>query len=120
MENNKLKKIMMMSSVSAAVHGVGALIAIPTISMIFLAVGVLPGPLPKSATEFETGLAFGVVFPVAFALLGFINTAFLTYLYTAMTARQPQRHVPAERSQTVLTTMEEPATLAEAGLRVAS
>src|SRR5258708_17429852 len=32
---NRLKKILMMSSVSAAIHGVGALIAIPAISAVF-------------------------------------------------------------------------------------
>jgi hypothetical protein len=120
--NNRLKKILMMSSVSAAIHGVGALIAIPTISVIFLAVGVLPGPLPKWATEFETGMAFGIVFPVLFALLGFINAAVLTYLYTSLVPAQNQLHFSAERPRSVLRIMEEEESesLAEASLRVAS
>lgn len=122
MSNNRLKKILMMSSVSAAIHGVGALIAIPAISAVFLVVGVMPGPLPKAATEFETGMAFGIVFPIFFALLGFVNAAFLTFLYTSLIAEPGQRHVPVEKPRTALRTMEEaePDTLAAASLRVAS
>jgi len=110
-----------MSSVSAAIHGVGALIAIPTVSVIFLAVGVLPGPLPKWATEFETGMAFGVVFPVLFALLGFVNAAVLTFLFTSLVPAQKQLHFSGARQRSVLRTMEEePEGLTEASLRAAS
>lgn len=123
MNNNRMKKILMMSSVSAAIHGAGALIAIPTISLIFLAVGVLPGPLPKWATEFETGMAFAVVFPIFFALLGFLNAAFLTFLYTALVPAQKQLHVSPERTWRVFRTREkeEQAELsADGSLRIAS
>jgi len=66
-------------------------------------------------------MAFGVAFPVLFALMGFVNADFLTFLYTSLIA-EPAKQPAPERLRTVLQTMEEtePETLAEAALRVAS
>jgi hypothetical protein len=112
MNKTHMMNILMMAGVSAAVHGFAAVLFVPALSFILLAVGAPPAPVKGLVASTDNGMVLAVLFPLFFALIGFVAGAFPALVYTMLTADKGAPRVPVEEP--------EPVYDADAAIRAAS
>jgi hypothetical protein len=94
-----MMNILMMAGVSAAVHGLAAVVFVPMLSFILLAVGDPPAPFANMVAAAEHGMGLAVLAPVVYALVGFVVGGFLALVYTTLTADEPAPRTPVESTE---------------------
>lgn len=101
MNKTRTSNILMIASVSAAVHGLVAVIVVPALSFVLLAVGDPPAPFRNLIAATDNGMAIAVMVPVIYALIGFVVGGFLSLVYTVLTAEDPAPRVSVEEADIV-------------------
>jgi hypothetical protein len=91
-----MTNVLMIAGVSAAVHGLIAVVAVPALSAIMLAVGAPPAPLQGLVAATDHGMIFAIFIPLGYALIGFVAGGFLAAFYTMLTTGKPAPPAPVE------------------------
>lgn len=98
----RMMNVLMIAGVSAAVHGLIAVVTVPALSFMMLAVGEPPAPLKGLVAAADHGMIFAVFLPLTFALVGFMAGGFLAAFYTMLTAEKPAPPVPVEEEAEIV------------------
>ena len=91
--------ILMIAGASAAVHFLAAVVFVPVLSFILLAVGAPPAPFVSLVTAADHGMGLAILAPVLYALVGFVVGGFLALVYTTLTADDPAPRTPVESTE---------------------
>ncbi|MBZ5524682.1 MAG: hypothetical protein LAP21_20785 [Acidobacteriia bacterium] len=101
MNKTRTTSILMIASVSAAVHGLAAVVFVPVLSFILLAVGEPPASFRNMIAATDNGMLFAVLIPLLYALIGFIVGGFLALVHAVLTAEDPAPRAPEESTEIV-------------------
>ncbi|HWZ45468.1 MAG TPA: hypothetical protein VNW97_18480 [Candidatus Saccharimonadales bacterium] len=100
MKRTQTKNILMMAGASAAVHFLAAVVFVPVLSFILLAVGEPPAPFVNMVAAADHGMGFAILAPVLYALIGLVVGGFLALVYTTLTADDRAPRTPVESTET--------------------
>jgi len=98
MRNSQPVSVLLVAFVSAAVHGLGAVLFVPVLSFLFLVFGSLPAQLGSIVGATDRGMTLAVIAPFCCAALGFVAGAFMASLFNMFVKERPRREIVAQET----------------------
>ncbi len=98
MRNAKPVSVLLVAIVSAAVHGLGAVLFIPVLSFLFLVFVSPPAQLGGIVAATDRGMTLAVIAPFCSAALGFVAGALMASLFNMFVKERPRRAIVVQET----------------------
>jgi len=94
--------VLLVASVTAALHGAVAVVFVPMLSLFMFLWGAAPVQLSSIVASASNGMAFAVIAPLCCAAFGFVAGAFAAFTHNVFAKEQPRRSAVVAREEEIL------------------
>ncbi len=90
MKETKPISVLLVATVTGALHGAVAVVFVPVLSFLMLLWGAAPVQLSSTITAAGNGMVFAVIAPLCCAAFGFVAGAFAAFTHNVFAKEQPR------------------------------